>query len=177
MARDESVDTADHEYPLPDITHDDDFSTVIKKLSIYFHTVIELPSTFEQLRTTAAGACLRHLVEHLSGTCHNPAIVNALLALKWHYDTDTRDHILNEARSSACEIVAWRFLACLSDSSAVQFCLYEIPDPRIHRRRHRDGFSDEEEQQPQSHGQQREAAVESTPLLQRHTKRNSDGTD
>lgn len=34
MARDESVDTADHEHPLPDIADDDDFSTVIKKLSM-----------------------------------------------------------------------------------------------------------------------------------------------
>lgn len=59
----------------------------------------------------------------------------------------------------------------------MQFCLYEIPDPRIHRRRHRDGFSDEEEQQPQPHTPQRDAAVESTPLLQRRAKRNSDGAE
>jgi hypothetical protein len=45
----------------------------------YFVDVIELPSTFEQLRTTAAGAPLRILVDHLAATCTNPAIVNALL--------------------------------------------------------------------------------------------------
>lgn len=41
--------------------------------------MIELPSTFEQLRTTAAGAPLRDLANHLGATCQNPLIVNALL--------------------------------------------------------------------------------------------------
>lgn len=45
----------------------------------YFTDVIELPSTFEQLRTTEAGNCVRVLVDHLSDNCTNPAIVNALL--------------------------------------------------------------------------------------------------
>jgi hypothetical protein len=45
----------------------------------YFVQVIELPSTFEQLRTTAAGTSLRILVDHLAATCNNPGIVNALL--------------------------------------------------------------------------------------------------
>lgn len=45
----------------------------------YFTDVIELPSTFEQLRTTSAGNPLRTLVEHLGRACSNPAIVNALL--------------------------------------------------------------------------------------------------
>lgn len=45
----------------------------------YIVDVIQLPSTFEQLRTTAAGDGLRALVDHLGDTCTNPAIVNALL--------------------------------------------------------------------------------------------------
>lgn len=45
----------------------------------YLCDVIQLPSTFEQLRTTSAGDGLRDLVDHLSATCTNPAIVNALL--------------------------------------------------------------------------------------------------
>ncbi|KAK8145090.1 hypothetical protein G3M48_004914, partial [Beauveria asiatica] len=80
MTRDESVDTASYDwYPLPDINDDDEFRSVIKKLSIYFDSAIELPSTFEQLRTTPAGACLRDLANHLAETCQNPLIVNALL--------------------------------------------------------------------------------------------------
>ncbi len=47
----------------------------------YFYDAIELPSTFEQLRTTAAGNCIRVLVDHLNDTCTNPAIVNALLCV------------------------------------------------------------------------------------------------
>ncbi|KAJ6780349.1 hypothetical protein PWT90_06544 [Aphanocladium album] len=98
MARDESVDTAQYEYPLPDIAHDEDF---------------------------------RH------------------------------DQTLSESRSAACEIVAWRFLARLSDADAVRFCLYEIPDPHTHRR-----------QQPTD--EEGQASAESTPLLHR-TKTNPDG--
>ncbi|KAK7427482.1 hypothetical protein QQZ08_006088 [Neonectria magnoliae] len=118
----------DSELELPDIAADDDFRQVVKKLSLYFVDVIELPSTFEQLRTTAAGNCLRVLVDHLAETCTNPAIVNALLALKWHYAADSEHRGLGEARSSACEIVAWRFLTRLSEREAVDYCLYEIPD-------------------------------------------------
>lgn len=35
MMRDESVDTAPYNYPLPDIADDEDFRSVIKKLSMY----------------------------------------------------------------------------------------------------------------------------------------------
>ncbi|KAK4213507.1 calcium channel YVC1 [Rhypophila decipiens] len=115
--------------PLPDISEDDTFREVVKKLSIYIADVILLPSTFEQLRTTAAGEDLRVLVDHLSQTCTHPAIVNALLALKWHYGAMTEDKGLNDARASSCEIVAWRFLTHLSEREAVDYCLYEIPDP------------------------------------------------
>lgn len=51
-----------------------------------------------------------------------------LSALKWHYAADTEHRGLGEARSNACEIVAWRFLTRLSEREAVDFCLYEIPD-------------------------------------------------
>ncbi|OHX00453.1 ion transporter [Colletotrichum incanum] len=119
-------------FELPDIDTDDTFRDVVKKLSVYFVDVIVLPSTFEQLRTTAAGEPLRILVDHLNATCTNPAIVNALLALKWHYAVDESESNkgLCEARANACEIVAWRFLTHLSEREAVDYCLYEIPDPK-----------------------------------------------
>ncbi|KAM5347965.1 hypothetical protein ACJ41O_007789 [Fusarium nematophilum] len=118
----------DSEYELPNIAVDDSFRDVVKKLSLYFVDAIELPSTFEQLRTTAAGNCLRILVDHLAATCTNPAIVNALLALKWHYAAESDHRSLGESRADACEIVAWRFLTRLSEREAVDYCLYEIPD-------------------------------------------------
>ncbi|KAM0669434.1 hypothetical protein ACQRIT_004572 [Beauveria bassiana] len=165
MARDESVDTAPYDWcPLPDINDDDEFRSVIKKLSIYFDSAIELPSTFEQLRTTPAGACLRDLANHLAETCQNPLIVNALLALKWHYDNERQDQTLSEARASACEIVAWRFLALLSDTDAMRFCLCEIPDSRAPRRPSRDGRGRDEE------AQQRQPATETAPLLPRRRR-------
>ena len=51
-------------------------------------------------------------------------------ALKWHYGSAPDDKSLNEARANACEIVAWRFLTHLTEREAVDFCLYEIPDPK-----------------------------------------------
>ncbi|CAK7211992.1 hypothetical protein SCUCBS95973_001311 [Sporothrix curviconia] len=115
------------DHDMPDIGPDDSFRDVIKKLSVYVTSAVVLPCTFEQLRTTSAGDRLRTLVTHLSITCENPAIVNALLALKWHYGAASGDRSLCEARANACEIVAWRFLTHLSEREAVDFCLYEIP--------------------------------------------------
>ncbi|KAI3402112.1 hypothetical protein diail_41 [Diaporthe ilicicola] len=92
---------------MPDIRDDDSFRDMIKKLSVYFNGVVVLPVTFEQLRTTSAGQGLRILVEHLRVECSHPAIVNALLALKWHYGAATEDKGVNEARANAAEIVAY----------------------------------------------------------------------
>lgn len=116
-------------FGLPDIRDRDSFRDLINKLSIYFNQVVVLPVTFEQLRTTSAGDGLRTLVEHLSRNCSNPAIVNALLALKWHYGAASEEKSINEARANAAEIVAWRFLTHLSEREVVDYCLYEIPDP------------------------------------------------
>ncbi|KAI0600080.1 ion transporter [Biscogniauxia sp. FL1348] len=113
---------------LPIIDHDDAFRDVVKKLSIYIAGVVYLPSTFEQLRTTSAGDELRTFVEYLSAEVTNPAIVNALLALRWHYGAVNDGRGVSEARANACEIVAWRFLTRLSEREVVEFCLYEIPD-------------------------------------------------
>ncbi|KAI1767255.1 hypothetical protein GGR53DRAFT_482761 [Hypoxylon sp. FL1150] len=116
------------EIPLPVIEHDDIFRDVVKKLSQYIAEVVYMPSTFEQLRTTSAGDDLRTLVDHLNAQVTNPAIVNALLALRWHYGAVNDGRGIGEARANACEIVAWRFLTRLSEREAVDFCLYEIPD-------------------------------------------------
>lgn len=93
----------------------------------FFAEAIDLPSSFEQLRTTSAGDCLRLLVDHLGKTCTNLAIVNALLALRWHYSAEHEHRDLSEARANACEIVAWRFLSRQSERDTVDYCLYEIP--------------------------------------------------
>lgn len=98
--RDASPVSTRYDFDLPDIEPEDEFRHVVKKLSLcvtpcpgfidilrngrYFTDVVELPSTFEQLRTTSAGESLRTLVDHLSTTCTNPAIVNALLYVLSH---------------------------------------------------------------------------------------------
>ncbi|KAI1820215.1 hypothetical protein F4861DRAFT_524012 [Xylaria intraflava] len=115
---------------LPDIAHDDTFRDVVKKMSSYITEVVYMPATFEQLRTTSAGDALHSLVDHMCLHVTNPAVVNALLALKWHYGAFSDSRGLSSARANACEIVAWRFLTHLTEREAVEFCLHEIPDPR-----------------------------------------------
>jgi hypothetical protein len=52
--------------------------------------------------------------------------------LKWHFSTlDIDDRGINEARANACEIVAWRFLTRISERDAVDYCLYELPEPHV----------------------------------------------
>ncbi|QSZ34442.1 hypothetical protein DSL72_006034 [Monilinia vaccinii-corymbosi] len=132
-------------HSFPSIAHHDPFVKVVKALSIYFVDEFVLPSTFEQLRTTSAGNKIRFLVEHLVENVTNPAIINAILTLKWHFSTlDVDDRGINETRASACEIVAWRFLSRVSERDAVDFCLYELPVPKLQRPT--DGAADEQEE-------------------------------
>ncbi|KAF5872776.1 putative receptor-activated ca2+-permeable cation channel protein [Botrytis fragariae] len=148
---------------LPTIVHDDPFVKVVKTLSIYFVDEIVLPSTFEQLRTTSAGNKIRILVEHLVENVTNPAIINAILTLKWHFSTlDVDDRGINETRASACEIVAWRFLSRVSERDAVDFCLYELPSPTLQRST--DGAAEEPEETQ---------ATEHSTLLPQFRGRNS----
>ncbi|CAL3962941.1 unnamed protein product [Diplocarpon coronariae] len=117
---------------LPTIGPNDPFAKIVKALSFYLVDELHVPSTFEQLRTTSAGNKIRILVDHLVTNVTNPALVNALLTLKWHFSTlDVDDRGLNETRANACEIVAWRFLTRLSERDAVNFCLYELPEVAI----------------------------------------------
>ncbi|RDA95049.1 hypothetical protein CP533_2156 [Ophiocordyceps camponoti-saundersi (nom. inval.)] len=127
-ARDLSPVSARADFDLPDMNDKDSFRRVATKLSAYFVDAIDMPSTFEQLRTTIAGNCIGELVDHLHNNPLNLATVHALLALRWHYAADHAHVGLNQTRSNACEIVAWRFLSRLSEQEAMDFCLYEIPD-------------------------------------------------
>jgi hypothetical protein len=88
--------------------------------------------------------------------------------LKWHYGAITEDKGLNEARASACEIVAWRFLTHLSEREAVDYCLYEIPDPKCSGTR---SGSDEEEAAADEHSPLLEQVVETAVSSARRARR------
>lgn len=64
---------------LPIILNDDSFVQVVKKLSFSIVDAIAAPTSFESLRTTAAGHGIRELVDYLAANVDNPAIVHALL--------------------------------------------------------------------------------------------------
>ncbi|KAI9858043.1 MAG: hypothetical protein M1824_004510 [Vezdaea acicularis] len=115
---------------LPEIADDEQFSSIVSKLSSCIIDAIDGPHTFEQMRTSHEGRELRLLVSHLSANVRHPAIVNAILALKWHFASlEPDDRGLNQTRGHACEIVAWRFLAHLSESDIINYLLYELPGP------------------------------------------------
>lgn len=63
----------------PDISDDEPFAELVRKLSFYFVDAIEAPYTFEQLRTVAASRRLDPLINYISEEVHHRAIVSALL--------------------------------------------------------------------------------------------------
>ncbi|RFU32093.1 hypothetical protein B7463_g4254, partial [Scytalidium lignicola] len=164
----------DEAITLPEITVGDSFVNVVKALSTYFVDAITMPATFEQLRTTSAGNKIRSLVDHLVANVTSPAIINALLTLKWHFSSlETDDRGLNETRANACEIVAWRFLGRLTPRDAMYYCLYELEAPNADRNsvdtRNNDSHPTEESSflpqfRPESRGQ---SSLRSRPMSKR----------
>lgn len=72
MTREESVDTAQCDYPLPDIAHDEDFRSVIKKLSmcaISHFPPFRAPSGRELARTLPRSIKLCRSLTHRSRLC------------------------------------------------------------------------------------------------------------
>lgn len=78
--------------------------------------------------------------------------------MRWHYGAATEDKSVNDARANAAEIVAWRFLTHLSEREAVDYCLYEIPEPKEAQE---DGRAREDDE----NGRQSEEVDENTALL------------
>jgi hypothetical protein len=68
---------------------------------------------------------------------------------------------VNEARANACEITAWRFLTHPSEREAVEFCLYEIPDPDDR------STADSRTPRDEENGLEQRTPTESTALLTR----------
>ncbi|KAI9787135.1 MAG: hypothetical protein M1839_003370 [Geoglossum umbratile] len=109
----------------PTIENNEPLARIVRKLLHYFVDAIDYPYTFEQLRATSVGRKLRPLVFALSENDHHPAIVTALLSF---LSLEPDDRGVNETRGLACEIVAWRFLARLSESDIVNVLLYELSE-------------------------------------------------
>ncbi|KAK0959568.1 hypothetical protein LTR91_020761 [Friedmanniomyces endolithicus] len=95
----------------------------------YFVQQIQAPQTWEELRTVLYSKHLKPLVIYLVEDTHHPAVVNALLALKWHFATVAADDDrgVGRARGLACELVAWRFVTHLTEPDAIDFLCYELP--------------------------------------------------
>lgn len=91
---------------------------------------MDVPHTFEELRSSISNQTLTPLIDHLSLEVHHHAILHALIGLRGHFrelDEDDDRHI-DLARAYACEIVAWRFASYLSEQEAIDYLLYELPE-------------------------------------------------
>lgn len=64
---------------IPEFGPEDSFALLVSKLIAYIARTVDAAYSYEQLRTTLVGQCLRPLVLGLSNDCHNEAIVAALL--------------------------------------------------------------------------------------------------
>ncbi|CAI6276962.1 unnamed protein product [Periconia digitata] len=116
---------------VPQLGNADTFDELTKKLSFYFSEAITLPLPQNEERSALPfNRKLSPLINALSDTCHHPAIVSALLALKVHFtalEGESDEPGVNEARGFACEIVAWQFVANLTPRDAIDYLLFELP--------------------------------------------------
>jgi hypothetical protein len=113
---------------VPIIDSSEDFSDVVRKLSVFIAIAVDSAYTYEQLRTSVAGQNLRPLIRSFSEDCHHEALVTALLASRYLFvSADDDDFGLSESRGLACELVAWQFLTFLSDKELIDYLLYELP--------------------------------------------------
>ncbi|KAF2690393.1 hypothetical protein K458DRAFT_357111 [Lentithecium fluviatile CBS 122367] len=163
---------------VPQIADDEEFGALVKKLSFYLTDAITLPHTFEELRALPLGRVLTPLTAYLADTCHHPAIVSALLALKAHFAAEEEtsdDPGVNEARGYACEYVAWQFLVHLTDREIIDFLLYELP-PAPAPSPSGEGSDTEDQQTTQPNGSSARV-TDHTPLLGASRTSSYFGTD
>jgi hypothetical protein len=156
---------------VPIVDDSESFSDIVSKLSTYIVKTIDAAYTYEQMRTSVAGQSLRPLIVSLSQDCHHPAIVAALMAARYLFDSkDSEDSGLSESRALACELVAWQFLTFLSEKELIDNLLYELPGVK----------EDKSAQRRQGNGNghgfgQRTGNLtsdESSPLLESHHSEN-----
>ncbi|KAI9713491.1 MAG: hypothetical protein M1820_000873 [Bogoriella megaspora] len=121
-------DAEDYVPFVPRIRDNDSFVELVRKLSGYILEAIKVPHSFEELRKVAHGRSLTPLIESLTRDVHHPDVVAALLVLKGYFSSfeNVDDAAINETRGFACEIVAWRFVAHLSERECIDFLLHDI---------------------------------------------------
>ncbi|KAK4574848.1 hypothetical protein LTR86_001690 [Recurvomyces mirabilis] len=125
---------------VPHIDGNNTFDAVVRKLSVYFVAQIDSPESWETLRKTVYSTQLKPLVTYLVDDTHHPALVNALLALKWHFAAveASDDRGISQTRSLACELVAWRFVTHLAENEAIEALCFDLPP--VGKRAQRNGL-------------------------------------
>lgn len=89
--------------------------------------------------------------------------------LKWHYGSlEVDDRGIHETQGYACEIIAWRFLAHLSQHDLIDYLLYELPRPTVRDDQSTDG-EDESLEESRSNEYRQLVGSPSSPLWERST--------
>ncbi|WPH04616.1 Hypothetical protein R9X50_00750800 [Acrodontium crateriforme] len=105
------------------------FDVLVRKLGWSFNHHVDSPATFEDFQKGFHSHSLQPLISYLVNETHHPAVVSALLALKWHFtaaeDDDGRG--INQTRGLACELVAWRYVTHLNQKETIDALCLELP--------------------------------------------------
>lgn len=120
------VDLSEDDVPV--IDSEEDFNSVVHKLSNYVVKAIDAAYSYEQLRTTIAGQSLRSLALNLSQECQHSALIAALLATRYCFDNNnSEDPKLSESRAVACELIAYDLVLTLSERELIDQLLSDLP--------------------------------------------------
>ena len=138
----------------------------------YLDEVVDTFHTFDQLQTSPTERLLRPLIISSSNGCHH-SITIALLVLKWHYAKwESDEHRLNETKGYACEIVAARILAHLSQSDLIDSLLYELPSVDSHQSQEIHGvYPDNHQAHVRERSPYRDEVVEYSSLIHNSSDR------
>ncbi|KAI9846549.1 MAG: hypothetical protein M1838_001245 [Thelocarpon superellum] len=117
---------------LPEITDDEEFGAMVEKIIVYVQATVDGGHPSDHVQHGSSNLRLQPLVSYLGEQVHHPAAVAALLAGRYHFsEREDDEHGANEARGQACEVVAWRLLAHMSETERIDSLFYQLP-PRGH---------------------------------------------
>ncbi|PGH13617.1 hypothetical protein AJ80_06249 [Polytolypa hystricis UAMH7299] len=116
---------------IPIIDHHESVADIVRKLHNYLVLAIsDTAYSFDHMRALPPCHPVKTLIASLSDNVHNPAIISALMILKWQFAQQEDDNWgLNESRGYACEYVSWQFVTFLSPRQTIEFLLTELSGP------------------------------------------------
>ncbi|KAI5304314.1 hypothetical protein KEM56_006636, partial [Ascosphaera pollenicola] len=157
--------SADDFDQFPTIDQHDSPNVVADKLAYFIESAVpDTPFSFEEIRISSLGQCLKSFAHAISVPVCNDKIIAALMILKYDFDRKMENGwVINLSRGHACEFVAWQVLLNLDYSEAIVHLLSGLTpcSDGNYLRSDLEGNSVYSEFSPR----RRESATEGSPLL------------